>query len=137
MHEVFCLPLFFHGRFGSRWRGGKILLQLVVLQEADGPLIQPLPELGAGVPDRFFGVVDDVTRLSVEPVMQTAELIAREIEDRLGVAAHKRLPELPRAGMVRSASCCPSRNSPYVGKPSISSIRSPISQSNSHEAITS
>jgi len=32
MHEVFCLPLFFHARFGSLWRGGKILLQLLVLQ---------------------------------------------------------------------------------------------------------
>ena len=35
-------------------------------------------------------------------VMQTPGLTAREIEDRLGIKAHKRLPELRRAGMVRN-----------------------------------
>jgi hypothetical protein len=35
-----------------------------------------------------------------EAVVQTPGLTAREIEDRLGIKAHKRLPELRRAGMV-------------------------------------
>ena len=37
-----------------------------------------------------------------DTVMQTPGLTAREIEDRLGIKAHKRLPELRRAGMVRN-----------------------------------
>jgi hypothetical protein len=37
-----------------------------------------------------------------ETVAHTPGLTAREIEDRLGVKAHKRLPELRRAGMVRN-----------------------------------
>jgi hypothetical protein len=37
-----------------------------------------------------------------ETVMQTPGLTAREIEDRLGIKAHKRLPELRRTGMVRN-----------------------------------
>ena len=37
-----------------------------------------------------------------EAVMQMPGLTAREIEDRLGIKAHKRLPELRRAGMVRN-----------------------------------
>ena len=37
-----------------------------------------------------------------DAVAQTPGLTAREIENRLGIKAHKRLPELRRAGMVRS-----------------------------------
>ena len=37
-----------------------------------------------------------------DAVMQTPGLTAREIEDGLGIKAHKRLPELRRAGMVRN-----------------------------------
>jgi hypothetical protein len=37
-----------------------------------------------------------------DSVMQTPGLTAREIEDRLGIKAHKRLPELRRTGMVRN-----------------------------------
>ena len=37
-----------------------------------------------------------------DAVMQTPGLTAREIENRLGIKAHKRLPELRRAGMVRN-----------------------------------
>ena len=37
-----------------------------------------------------------------DAVAQTPGLAAREIENRLGIKAHKRLPELRRAGMVRS-----------------------------------
>lgn len=37
-----------------------------------------------------------------DTVMQTPGMTAREIEDRLGIKAHKRLPELRRAGMVRN-----------------------------------
>ena len=35
-------------------------------------------------------------------VTQTPGLTAREIEDRLGIKAHKRLPELRHAGVVRN-----------------------------------
>lgn len=37
-----------------------------------------------------------------ETVARTPGLTAREIEDRLDIKAHKRLPELRRAGMVRN-----------------------------------
>ena len=37
-----------------------------------------------------------------DAVMRTPGLTAREIENRLGIKAHKRLPELRRAGMVRN-----------------------------------
>lgn len=37
-----------------------------------------------------------------ETVMHRPGLTAREIEDRLGIKAHKRLPELRRAGMIRN-----------------------------------
>ncbi len=40
--------------------------------------------------------------MCLETVMQRPGLTAREIEDRLGIKAHKRLPELRRAGMVRN-----------------------------------
>lgn len=40
--------------------------------------------------------------MCLETVMQKPGLTAREIEDRLGIKAHKRLPELRRAGMVRN-----------------------------------
>jgi hypothetical protein len=40
--------------------------------------------------------------MCLETVIQTPGLTAREIEDRLGIKAHKRLPELRRAGMVRN-----------------------------------
>ncbi|MBI1338298.1 MAG: winged helix-turn-helix domain-containing protein [Phycisphaera sp.] len=37
-----------------------------------------------------------------DTVMDTPGLTAREIEHHLGIKAHKRLPELRRAGMVRN-----------------------------------
>ena len=37
-----------------------------------------------------------------DTVMQTPGLTAREIEDRLGIKAHKRLPELRADGVVRN-----------------------------------
>ncbi|HOJ76372.1 MAG TPA: winged helix-turn-helix domain-containing protein [Phycisphaerae bacterium] len=40
--------------------------------------------------------------LCFQAVMQTPGLTAREIEDRLGIKAHKRLPELRHAGLVRN-----------------------------------
>jgi hypothetical protein len=40
--------------------------------------------------------------LCFQAVMATPGLTARELEDRLGIKAHKRLPELRRAGMVRN-----------------------------------
>jgi hypothetical protein len=48
-----------------------------------------------------------------DTVMQTPGLTAREIEDRLDIKAHKRLPELRRGGMVRNG---PSRICSVSGK---------------------
>ena len=40
--------------------------------------------------------------MCLDAVMRTPGLTAREIENRLGIKAHKRLPELRRAGMVHN-----------------------------------
>jgi len=40
--------------------------------------------------------------MCLQAVIQSPGLTARDIENRLGIKAHKRLPELRRAGMVRN-----------------------------------
>jgi hypothetical protein len=48
------------------------------------------------------GIAQQHRALCFDSVMKTPGLTAREIENRLGIKAHKRLPELRRAGMVRN-----------------------------------
>jgi hypothetical protein len=56
----------------------------------------------AGQEAEADGLVQRQRTMCLATVMQTPGLTAREIEDCLGIKAHKRLPELRRAGMLRN-----------------------------------
>ena len=66
-----------------------------------------------------------------DTVMQTPGLTAREIEDRLGIKAHKRLPELRRAGMVRNGAariCTVSGKLALTWQPNIGTPNAPAGE---------
>ncbi len=62
----------------------------------------PPTSLQAGREAEANGSARQHRAMCLQTVMQTPGLTAREIEDRLDIKAHKRLPELRRAGMVRN-----------------------------------